>query len=147
MAAEMKNPVHHEIARGEETKPDSSPRAFGFVFTVFFLGIGLAPTIKGHSLRVWALTTAGVLLICTCLTPRVLILPNKLWQRLGLVLSRFTQPIILGLLFYLVITPIGWLMRRVKGDSLLRKWDLEAKTYWIPRTPPGPDPKSMKHSF
>ena len=145
-SAAMKNPAqYHQIFDHEEARAGSSPRAFGFVFTIFFLVIALAPLIKHGSVRIWALGAGGVVLGCAWLAPQLLSVPNKIWIKFGLLLHRITQPLIMGLLFYLVFTPIGRLMRIFKGDSLRRKWDDKVDSYWISRSSPTPD--SMKHLF
>lgn len=144
----MKSPVERgQPILCEETNAPSSPRSFGFVFTVFFLLVALAPLTKRGAIRLWPLLVAGAFFLCAIFAPQLLALPNKLWTRFGLLLHRITQPLIMALLFFLVITPLGCLMRLCKGDSLRRKWDAGAETYWITRTPPGPTPESMKHLF
>jgi hypothetical protein len=145
----MKSPAQFsEPPQCEEIAPEASPRAFGFVFTIFFLLVGLGPLLRGHHFRAWALMVAGFFFVCAVAAPKLLTLPNKLWLRLGLVMHRITQPLIMALLFFAVITPIGCLMRLLKReDSLRRKWNPDAPSYWILREPPGPTPDSMKHLF
>jgi len=72
---------------------------------------------------------------------------NKLWIKLGLLLGKVVSPIALGILFYIIITPIGLLIRINGKDPLRLKFDPNAKSYWIPREPPGPPPDSFKNQF
>ncbi len=79
--------------------------------------------------------------------PRSLAPFNRLWTKLGLVLHEITAPIVLGLIFYLCITPVGFLMRLFGTDPLRRRYDPEAKSYWIKRVPAGPGPDTFKNQF
>lgn len=142
----MKPPaLSHESLAHEEPRAASSPRSFGFVFTIFFLVIGLAPLVKHGAIRIWALVFAGIVFAFALIAPQLLIVPNTIWLKFGALLHRVTQPLILGMLYYLVFTPMGGLMRIFKGDPLRRKWDEKAASYWISRT--SPTAESMKHLF
>ena len=72
---------------------------------------------------------------------------NRLWLGFGRLLNRLVSPVILALLFYLVITPIGLVMRLAGHDPLRIRWDTGAATYWIERRPPGPEPETMRNQF
>jgi hypothetical protein len=90
---------------------------------------------------------AALVMTATLAMPDLLTLPNRLWLRFGLLLHRVVSPIALGLMFYIVITPMGLLMRAMGKDLLcLRRGD-PAGTYWIKRDPPGPKPSSMSKQF
>lgn len=72
---------------------------------------------------------------------------NRFWARFGRLLQSIVSPVVLGLLFFLVITPIGLLVR-LRGRSWIKlTFDSETLTYWIIRNPPGPAPDTMKHQF
>jgi hypothetical protein len=79
--------------------------------------------------------------------PRLLAPLNKLWLKFGLLLYKVMNPLVLGLLFFVTITPIGIVMRLFGKDFLRLRLDRSAKSYWIERTPPGPPPQSMKNQF
>jgi Saxitoxin biosynthesis operon protein SxtJ len=79
--------------------------------------------------------------------PHLLAPLNRLWLKLGLLLHRVVTPAIMGLLFYLVITPMGLVMRLRGTDFLRLRRDPRAQSYWIVRTPPGPAPETMKNQF
>lgn len=124
-----------------------SDRSFGLVATGFFAIVGLLPLAGGGSVRMWALAAAGALAVISLVRPSVLHWPNRIWFRFGLILHKVTTPIILGALFFAVITPFGLLMRLVGRDPLRLKVDPQAETYWIARTPGDQRPESMKNQF
>jgi hypothetical protein len=72
---------------------------------------------------------------------------NKLWTKLGLLMGKVMAPIVLGLLLYLVVTPVGLLVRLFGGDPLKLKLDKNSKSYWVTREPPGPAPDTMSNQF
>jgi hypothetical protein len=93
------------------------------------------------------LPLAALFLLVALVYPRLLNPLNKLWLKLGLLLYKVVNPIVLGLLFYLTIMPIGFIMRAFGKDFLRLKRDSSASSYWIDRTPPGPPPQSMRNQF
>jgi hypothetical protein len=80
-------------------------------------------------------------------TPRLLTPLNRLWTRFGLVLHAVVTPVVMGLLFYLTVVPIGIVMRLAGKDLLALRYDPGAKSYWIERRPPGPAPDTMPRQF
>lgn len=137
----------HESYTRDEQVDGSSDRSFGLVFAAFFALIGLLPLLLGRSPRAWALGVGGVFLLAALLFPSVLAPLNRLWLRLGMLLHRIVSPIALGIMFFLVITPMGLVMRAMGKDFLRLRLDPEARSYWIPREPPGPAPESLKNQF
>jgi hypothetical protein len=125
-----------------------SERTFGFVFTGIFLI--LAGSIWYHhgkpvALRV-CLVLAVLFLAFTIFMPIALRPLNKAWYKLGLLMGRVVSPIVLGILFFILITPIAFFMRMAGRDPLrLRKQNVQS--YWIERTPPGPESASFKDQF
>jgi hypothetical protein len=138
--------LHEDFSRKQDAQ-GSSDRGFGLVFTTFFLVVALNPLRSGHPVRLWALIAAAAFLGFALLWPAALHRPNRLWMQFAQLLSRVFNPIVTGLLFYLVITPAGWLIRRLGNDPLKLRFDPSASTYWIERQPPGPAPDSMSHQF
>jgi hypothetical protein len=133
-----------------ERKPpmkQSSDRAFGVVFTVVFLLVGLWPLWNEAGPRWWALGLAGLFLATGLAVPRVLAPLNRAWARFGRVLHRVVNPVVMALLFFGVITPVGLLRRAFVRDPLGLARDPEAESYWIERDPPGPAPETMKQQF
>ena len=140
------NNAHEDLSRQEEVK-GSSNRSFGVVFAIVFLLIALFPLLQGHALRLWALGVSGTLLVVAFLLPALLALPNRLWLRFGLLLNSVVSPVAMGVLFFGVITPTGWVMRGIGHDPLRLKFDASASSYWIKREPPGPEPKSLSNQY
>lgn len=131
----------------EKTIEGSSDRVFGLVFAAFFSIMACLPLFSGEALRIWELVLGGVFLSLALLAPSMLARLNRLWIRFGLLLGKMVSPIAMGVLFLLVITPIGWILRLMGKDPLRLKFDPAAASYWIPRNPPGPDPKNMNQQF
>lgn len=97
--------------------------------------------------RVWAATVAITLLAASLFFPSVLKVFNRLWTKFGLVLHRIVNPVIMGLIFFLTVTPTALIFRALGKDPLRLKLDPEAESYWIHREPPGPAPESMSQQF
>ncbi len=138
--------THEDFSRTHDVK-SSSNRGFGWVFTAVFLIMGVWPLVFGHPVRWWSMIVAVAFLAITLAAPALLAPLNKLWLRFGLLLNRIVSPVVLGFMFYVVVTPMGWLMRAFGKDNLrLRGGDKNA-SYWIKRDPPGPKPDSLNNQF
>jgi hypothetical protein len=138
----------HERIAGTDEIEGSSDRSFGLVFAGFFALVAVLPLLSGKPMRWWAVGVALVFLAVTLGRPILLRPLNRLWTRLGLLLGKVTTPIVVGLIFYAVITPVGWLKRMFGGaDSLHLEFEPDKASYWIERNPPGPAPDSIKHQF
>ena len=139
--------MHEDFSRTEKTKA-SSNRSFGLVIGGAFLLIGLAPLLHApHRPRWWAIVIAVMFAGFAQLRPDLLGSLNTLWLRFGLLLHKIVSPIILGLLFYTTVLPVGVLMRAFGKDPLRLQKDPGAASYWIVREPPGPSPESMTQQF
>jgi hypothetical protein len=90
---------------------------------------------------------ASVFALLALVKPALLAGLNRLWMKLGVLLGKVVSPIALGILFYGVFTPLGAVIRITGKDPLRLKFDPDAKSYWIPREPPGPPPGSMTNQF
>ena len=121
----------------------SSNRSFGIVFFIVFLLIALYPLLKGSDLRIWSLVISFIFLILGLINSKILTPLNRLWFKFGLLLGRFISPLIMGIIFFVVVTPIGIIMRLLKKDLLNLKYNKE-ETYWIDKS--GPKSK-MKNQF
>jgi len=124
-----------------------SERAFGVVFAVVFALVSLWPLLDGLPIRLWALVVSGAFLLAALLKPRILSPLNRLWFRFGLVLHKIVNPLVMGLLFFLTVTPIALIMRLVGKDPLRRNFDSEATSYWIARDPEELASNSMRNQF
>jgi hypothetical protein len=131
----------------KQTHEQSSDRTFGCVMAGFFALVALLPMLSGKTPRLWAFVVATAFLLPALLFPRSLSLLNKLWTRFGLLLSSIMSPIASAVMFFGVITPYGWLARKFRKDAFPIRFDAAAKSYWITRTPPGPEPQSLKDQF
>ena len=121
----------------------SSNRSFGIVFFVVFLLIALYPLIHNEEIRIWSLIISLIFLILGLINSRILKPLNKLWFKFGILLGKIVSPIIMGIIFFLVVTPIGFIMKILGKDVLNLKFN-ENKSYWIEKT--GPKSK-MKNQF
>jgi hypothetical protein len=129
------------------TAPEASDRSFGFVFAAVFAIVGLWPLMSMASPREWALAIALAFAATAFARPRLLRPLNRAWQAFGRLLHRIVSPLILGTIFFLCVTPTGWIMRWRGRDllSLARRPDL--KSYWIDREALPPQAQSMKKQY
>ncbi len=137
----------HEDLNREQHVEGSSDRSFGLVFAGLFFVIAVLPLFHGGIVRWWSLAVAAAFALVALLKPVLLAGLNRLWIKLGVLLGKVVSPIALGILFYIVITPIGLVIRLTGKDPLRLKFAPAADSYWIPRDPPGPAPDSMNHQF
>ena len=121
----------------------SSNRSFGIVFFIVFLLIALYPLLKGNDLRIWSLVISFTFLALGLINSKILTPLNRLWFKFGLLLGRFISPLVMGIIFFIVVTPTGIIMRLFKKDLLNLKYN-KKETYWINKS--GPKSK-MKNQF
>ncbi|MBU1222361.1 MAG: hypothetical protein KKA22_04290 [Gammaproteobacteria bacterium] len=138
--------THEDLSRAQTVKA-SSDRFFGLTFFAVFLIIALWPLLAQGAVRPVALGIALAFLAASLAAPAWLAPLNRLWLKFGELLHRITSPIILGIMFFGVITPVGFLMRLAGKDLLRMKFDRDCTSYWIRREPPGPDKTSLKRQF
>lgn len=138
--------LHEDYSRDDHVKAGSD-RGFGLVFAGFFALVSGLSWWRGHAGWHWTLPLAALFLIVALVYPRILNPLNRLWLKFGLLLYKVVNPIVLGLLFFVTITPIGVFMRATGKDFLRLKLDRGARSYWIEREPPGPPPQSMRNQF
>ena len=120
-----------------------SNRSFGIVFFIVFLLISIYPLINNEDIRIWSLFVSIVFLVLGIVNSNILSPLNKLWFKFGILLGKIISPIIMATIFFLVVTPIGLIMRIIGKDLLNLKYS-HNKSYWIEKT----DPKSkMKNQF
>ena len=120
-----------------------SNRSFGIVFFVVFLLIAIYPLINGDELRLWFLSISIIFLFLGLINSKILNPFNKLWFKFGIFLGKIVSPLVMGIIFFLVVTPIGLLMRLLNKDLLNLRFN-NNDSYWIEKT----EPKSkMKNQF
>ena len=121
----------------------SSNKSFGIVFFIVFIIISLYPLVNQEDIRIWSLVIAFIFFILALLNSKILTPMNKIWTKFGLFLGNFISPIVMGVIFFFVVTPIGLLMR-LFGKDVLNLKNNKSSTYWIKKT----DQKStMKKQF
>jgi len=127
--------------------PEGSDRSFGFVFAAVFAIIGCLPLLRWEEPRWWALDVAAIFAALAVVRPHILQRPNRAWLAFGRLLHQVTSPLIMGAVFFLCVTPIAWIMRRLGKDvlSLGRRPDLSS--YWIARELSPPQSEAMKRQF
>ena len=114
----------------------SSNRSFGLLFFVVFLIISLWPLTHEGSIRIWSVIISAVFLILGLLNSKLLAPLNLFWFKLGMILGAIISPIVMGIVFFIVVTPTGFILRIMGKDLLNKKYDKEKETYWIKRNIP-----------
>ena len=132
-----------EIASHVSTE-QSSEKSFGVVFSIVFLIAALYPLINSEGLRIWALVVSIIFFLLAFLAPKILVLPNKLWFKFGLLIGSIVAPIVMAFVYFVTVLPTGLIMRLLGKDLLKQKLDKNAKSYWIERKEPM---GSMKNQF
>ena len=125
----------------------SSDRGFGLTFSGVSTLVAVWPVIHGHAPRGWPLLAALAFAFIALIRPQLLAPLNRWWTKFGLLLHRLVSPIVLGILFFTTIMPIGLGMRLFGKDFLRLRLDKHIDTYWIERTPAGPTADSMRNQF
>ena len=118
-------------------------RSFGIVFFFVFIIISFYPLLNGENIRIWSLIISIVFLALGLFNSKLLNPLNKIWFKFGLLLGKIISPIVMGIIFFLVVTPIALFMRLLKKDLLNLKFN-KKHTYWIEKS--GPKSK-MKNQF
>jgi hypothetical protein len=138
--------IHENLTRGEDAV-GSSDRTFGLTLALICVIVGALKLWGGHdSGWLWlAAATVSVLLALFCAT--ALAPFNRLWLRLGPVLYKVVNPIVMALLFFATVVPTGLVMSALGKDPLRLKRDSKATSYWIVREPPGPAAETMKYQY
>jgi hypothetical protein len=124
-----------------------SNRSFGILFTAVFAAAGVYGLWRGGILTPWMLALAALTAAVTLARPVWLAPLNRAWMQFGALLHRIVSPVVLGLLYFGMFTPIGWVMRLAGHDAMARRWDPKAASYWIRRAPPGPADDSFRDLF
>jgi hypothetical protein len=137
----------HERLSADEDVRSGSDRSFGIVFAVVFSLIALFPLLHGGHIRLWALPISAIFAGLALLWPSLLAPLNRLWFRFGLLLHKVVNPVILGLMFFAVLTPVAAITRLFGGKLLSLGYDKSLPSYWHRRSPPGPEPDTIRNQF
>jgi hypothetical protein len=123
----------------------SSNRSFGLTFAAFFMLATFFPLFTAKPIRWHFLPAVLGFLFLALVVPQSLGFLNRIWTKFGLLLHSVTNPVIMGLIFFIAFAPLGLLLRVFGKDSLKKRWDLSAKTYWVKRQTL--QPYDMKNQF
>ena len=127
--------------------PLPSNQKFGWFFTfVFSIAAAYAYWKDASAWAIAFVVAAALFALFTLVAPAALAPLNRLWAGLGLLLGKIVSPIVLGLIFFVVLTPVSVVTRLFGRDALLMK-KRDVESYWVDRTPPGPAPDSFKNQF
>ena len=121
-----------------------SERNFGLILSILFLAIGFYPLINGTDLLLWPLLIGLTLLPLSFFYPSVLVIPNYVWFKFGLMIGTIVSPIILIFVYFTTVLPTGVLIKLMNKDLLRLKLDKTAKSYWIERIEQN---RSMRDQF
>jgi hypothetical protein len=110
-----------------------SNKNFGIVFFVFFLIVSILPLLHDANIRIWSLASSFIFLILGLINSKLLTPLNKLWFKFGILLGRFVSPIVMGVVFFAIVTPTSLIMK-VLGKNLLNLKKSNKKTYWVERS-------------
>ncbi len=110
----------------------SSNRSFGIIFFIVFLLISVWPIMDGQALRVWSLSISLIFLFLGILNSKILTPFNLAWIKLGEILGRFIAPIVMAVIYFLIVTPMGLFMRII-GKDLLNINFSQNSSYWVKR--------------
>ena len=109
----------------------SSNRSFGIIFSVVFILIAIWPLTQDGSIRIWAVPISLIFVVLGLLNSKLLTPLNIAWHKFGILLGSIVAPIVMFVIFFMVVTPIGFFMRLIGKDLLRKKFDKNIKTYWI----------------
>lgn len=140
----------HEHVVAHAPIKTASDRSFGLTVGGILMAIAVLRWwwVGSLSWLMAAILVIGVALaLAGQLRPAVLAPLNSLWTKLGLLLFHVVNPVVMLLLFVVTIVPAGLIMRSIRYDPMRRRFDREARSYWIERDPPGPPPDSLRHQF
>ncbi len=138
----------HERYRRDEVVAGSSNRSFGLVIGGALAIFGFwAFVFHGGDIRWWLVVPAGAFVLAALAAPQILTPLNRLWTKLGLLMHRVVNPVVMAAMYYGVVTPTGLVMRALGKDLLKLRRDPAATTYWVTRDNPGSRGESMRQQF
>jgi len=110
----------------------STEKNFGIIFSALFFLIGLWPLLNAAEIRIWSIIIAVIFLVLAYLKPKLLKPLNHNWIKLGEIIGKVIAPIVMALVFFIIVTPISFLVR-VLGKDLLKLKFSKNNSYWIKR--------------
>lgn len=137
--------THEDIRRSTEIRRPSD-LSFGVTFSIFFIAVGILRSVNGGLETVW-FAVAAAFLALALLRPILLRPLNTIWFVIGRSLNRVVTPLLMGLVFFVVVTPIGVIARLLKKNPLSLQIDRSCDTYWLDRGQLRPTNTSMRNQF
>jgi len=122
-------------------------RHFGLIFTVLFAALAVLSYFRGGHAFLWLLPLSALIGLVAIIIPRWLRPLNRLWMKLAAFLHAIVSPVVLAVLYFLILTPFGFVRRLAGRDTMQRRFDPRIDSYWISREPPGPPPESLRNQF
>ena len=138
--------LHEDFARKDDV-PQSSERNLGTTFAAVLALIGAYKLVRGNGSGVYWLAAAVPFLLCAYFWTAPLRPLNFVWHRIGLLMFKVVNPVVMAVVYFIAVTPTGILLRLFGKDPLRLKFDRAAASYWIERKPPGPAGSEMKNQF
>lgn len=124
-----------------------SNQSFGLIFAAIFLVIGLFPMLFGNPYRVWSLTIALAFFSFSLIFPTALTPLNNLWMKFGQLMHKITNPLLMGIIFFVTVVPTGLVLKLLGRDPMNRKLDSKQQSYWIKRDKPQIESDFFDHQF
>jgi len=147
MSKASKNKGFHEDFSREQLPEPGSTRSFAITMAVVLGGVGSYLLFKSQPMAYVLLSVAAVFLLLEWIWSRALEPFNWLWFKLGMLMGMVMSPVVMGIIFFAVVTPIGLIRRLGGADSLRLKKDPPCDSWWQEREPPGPDPEQLPRQF
>lgn len=124
-----------------------SNKTFGLIFAGIFLIIALFPLLVSNGIRMWAIIISSVFTISALALPAILTPLNRLWAKFGMLMHKITNPLLMGLVFFVAVLPTGLIMRILGKDPMRRKAKPDLDSYWIEREEPELSAESFDQQF
>lgn len=138
--------THEGYVTSHEVK-GSSDRSFGLVFAVFFTLVALSPLRRHEPMRLWALGAAALFAVMAFFFAVWLAPLNRLWTRFGLLLQKITNPLVMAVLFYGLVTPFALARKLMGKDTLKKRFEPQTSTYWVAYENTLPPGERMRNQF
>jgi hypothetical protein len=139
--------AYHENLISYEKLPQISNRKFGLTLAVVLLVLATVPLLHGGSVRPWAVWIASGFVLSVMFAPSILAPLNTFWMKLGLWMHKIVSPVILGVLFFAMFTPMGLVMRLFGHDPLRLRLNRRLKSHWVVKDSKESVPETMKYQF
>ena len=117
-----------------QIKNETTNKSFGIVFFIFFLIISIYPLINHVEIRKWSLVLSVIFLALGLINSKILNPLNNMWFKFGILLGKIISPLVMGVIFFFIVTPISIIMK-ILGKDILSLKKNNKKSYWIEKSP------------